>query len=232
MNRRRMAILVVVALAGTVVLEADVFVRRLAIQRTEEVLDGCVQLDEPRIDLGGYPVAVRALRGNLDDVRFTADSAAVAGIRLTDMRGHVRRVRFRVLGGADDINIQDADVSARLDQRDLEDVLDDLGLGGTVRIVDDGLQIQLDGVPATIQLDIDVEAGAVVIALDGMLSSFVGLRFDIPGVTVNRIETMPGSLYVDATANGSPRDVACIAEDVVTSRLRSLSGVAALLPGP
>ena len=74
-----MAIIIVLALAGTVALEADVFVRRLAIQRTEEVLGGCVQLDEPRIDLGGYPVAVRALRGNLNDVRFTADSAELAG---------------------------------------------------------------------------------------------------------------------------------------------------------
>lgn len=226
-----MAILVVLALAGTVVLEADVFVRRLAIQRTEEVLDGCVQLDEPRIDLGGYPVAVRALRGHLDDVRFTADSAELAGIRLTDLRGQVRRVRFRVLGGIDDIHIDDADVSARLDEGDLEHVLHDLGLGGTVRIADDAIQVQLDGVPTTIQLDIDVDAGAAVIALDGVLEPFIALRFDIPGVTVDRIETLPGSLHVDATANGSPRDVACTAEDIVASRLRSLARIAALIPG-
>jgi hypothetical protein len=225
-----MVIIVVLALAGTVILEADVFVRRLAIQRTDEVLGGCVQLDEPAIDLGSYPVALRALRGHLDGVRFIADSAELAGIRLTDLRGEVRRVRFRVLGGIDDIDIHDADVSVRLDERDLELLLDDLGLAGTVRIDDDAVRIQLDGVPTTIQLDIDVDAGAAVIALDGMLEPLLHLRFDIPGVTVSRIEATAGSLHVDATANGSPRDVACTAKNIVASRLRSLSRMAALLP--
>ncbi len=224
-----MVILIVLALAGTTVLEADVFVRRLAIQRTEEVLGGCVQLEEPVVDLGGYPVAIRALRGHLDDVRFAADSAELAGIRLTDLRGHVRRVRFRVLGGTDDIYIHDADVSVRLDESDLELLLDYLGLGGSVRI-DDAVRIQLDGVPTTFQLDIEVDAGAAVIALDGMLEPLLHLRFDIPGVVVSRIEATNGSLHVDATANGSPRDVACKAEDIVASRLRSFSRMAALLP--
>ena len=121
-------------------------------------------------------------------------------------------------------------MSARLDEQDLEPLLDDLGLGGTVHIDDDAVRIQLDGLPAPIPLDINTDDGAAVIALDGTLAPLPRLRFDVPGVTVNSIETTAGSLQVNATATGSPRDIACTAEDVVASRLRSLSRMAALLP--
>jgi hypothetical protein len=223
-----MAIIVVLALTGTVVLEADVFVRRLAIQRTEEVLAGCVQLDEPAIDLGRYPVALRAVRGHLDDIRFTAEGAEIAGIRLTDLRGQVRRVRFRVLGSTDDIRVDDAEVSARLDERDLELLLDDLGVNGTVRI-DDALEIQLDGIPTTIRLDVGVDAGTAVVALDGTLEPLLRLRFEIPGVNVHSVDATDGSLLVAATANGSPREIACNAETIVAARLRSMARITALI---
>jgi hypothetical protein len=226
-----MAIIIVLALTGTVVLEADVFIRRLAIQRTDEVLAGCVQLDEPTIHLGRYPVALRALRGHLDDIRFTAETAEIAGIRLTDLHGQVRRVRFRVLGGTDDITIHDAEVSARLDERDLELLLDELGVNGSVDIDDDAVALRLDRVPTPIRLDIGVEAGAAVVAIDGALEPLLRLRFDAPGVTVRTIDATAGALHVAATANGSPRQIACSAEAVLATRLQSLSRLTALLPG-
>jgi hypothetical protein len=231
MTRRRIAILVVLALTGTLVLEADVFVRRLAIQRTDEVLAGCVQLDEPTIDLGRYPVALRALRGHLDDVRFTADAAEVAGVRLTDLRSQVRRVRFRVLGGTDDITIHDADVSARLDERDIEQLLTDLGLPGTVRIDNDAIQIQLDAVQTAVDLDVSADDGGAVVAIDGALEPLLRLRFDVPGVTVRRVHAAPGAIHVEVAPNGNPRQVACAAENIVRSRLESLALAANLLPG-
>jgi hypothetical protein len=216
-----MVIIIVLVHTGTVVLEADGFVRRLAIQRTDEVLAGCMQLDEPTIDLGRYPVALRALRGHPDDVRFTAGAAEIAGVRLADLRGQVRRVQFRVLGGTGDITIHDAGVTARLAERDLELLLDDLGVDGTVHIDEDAVEIQLDRIPITIRLDIGVEAGAAVRALDGALEPLLRLRFDAPGVTVRTIDPTFGALHIVATANGSPRQIACEAEAMLATRLQS-----------
>src|SRR5690606_24451967 len=52
MSRRRVAIIVVLALTGSTLIQSDAFLRRLAIQRTDEVVNGCLQLDDPTVDLG------------------------------------------------------------------------------------------------------------------------------------------------------------------------------------
>lgn len=231
MSRRRVAIIIVLALTGSALIQSDAFLRRLAIQRTDEVVNGCLQLDDPTVDLGGYPVALRALRGHLDDVAFTATRADIAGLRLTDIRGRVERVRFSVLGGIDDIELEDADVFARIDEHDLDRLLDELGVAGTVRIEDEVVEIQLDGTALGIELDVGADGGAATVAAHGPLAPLLRLRFEIPGVAVRRVDTSAGALAIDATVNGNPRDVACRAEALVSARLAPLGQLAALLPG-
>lgn len=231
MSRRRVAIIVVLALIGSTLIQSDAFVRRLAIQRTEEVVNGCVQLDDPAVDLGGYPVVLRALRGYLEDVSFTAASADIGGLRLTGIRGDVDRVRFRVLGGISDIRIHDAEVFARIRADDLDRLLGDLGVPGTVHIDVDAVEVQLDGTALGIELDVGTDEGAATLAVAGPLAPLMDLRFEIPGVAVRRVDTSAGALFIEATVNGNPRDVACRTEDLVRSRLAPLRQLAALLPG-
>jgi hypothetical protein len=232
MTRRKAIVLVVLALAGTIIIESDVLIRRVAVQRAEEILDGCVHLSEPTVDLGGRPAALRALRGHLDGLTFAADSAEIAGVRLAGIDGHIRRVRFRILGGLDTVEVDDADVAVRLDQRDLEALLADLGIDGSAHIDDNGVAIRLDGMPAAIELDVTAEDGAAVISpTTAVLQPLMQLRFDIPGVSVRHIDTADGSLHIDATATGHPRQIACQADEIVSTRLQAFSQLARLLPG-
>jgi hypothetical protein len=50
-------------------------------------------------------------------------------------------------------------------------------------------------------------------------------------VAVRRVDPSAGALLIEATVNGNPRDVACRAEELVSSRLALLGQLAALLPG-
>jgi ribosomal protein S28E/S33 len=223
MSRRQVVFIVVLAIAGTAVLEADVFIRRLAVQRTEEVVGGCVELEEPQVDLGGYPVVLRALRGHLDDVRFTADGATLGGLRLTDLRGDIDRVRFRVLGGADDIRVEGANVTARIREDEIEQLLATLGIEGTVRVAEDGVDVRLDDLGTVLRLDLTVVDGAVAVVPEGALQPLMRFELDVPGVTVRTLEGTAGSLLVDAVADGDPREIACAASSLVRTRLRELS---------
>jgi hypothetical protein len=229
---RRAVVLVAVALAGTLVVESDALVQRVAIQRTGDVLDGCVQLHEPTLDLGAQPVAVRALRGHLDKVSFAADRAEIAGIQLTDLRGRVGQVRFRLLGGIDDIDVRDTDVAVRIDQHHLAQLLENLGIEGTVRIDHGDVNVELAGIPATVALHASAEQGAAIISATGLLAPLVRLRFDVPDITVQRITANGGALHIEATANGHPRQLACTAQKIVATRLQALHRVAELLPTP
>jgi hypothetical protein len=231
MSRRRVAIIVVLALTGSTLIQSDAFVRRLAIQRTEEVVNGCVRLDDLAVDLGGYPVALRALRGHVENVSFTATGADIAGLRLTDIRADVNRVRFRVLGGISDIRIHDAEVFARVGADDLDRILGDLGVPGTVHIDDDAVEVQLAGTALGVELEVGTDEGAATLAVAGPLAPLMDLRFEIPGVAVRRVDPSAGALLIEATVNGNPRDVACRAEELVSSRLALLGQLAALLPG-
>lgn len=232
MTRRRAVLLIAVALTGTLLVESDALVRRVAIQRSGDVLDGCVQLHEPALVLGAHPVAVRALRGHLDNVTFAADRAEIAGVQLTDLRGRVRHVRFALLGGIDDIDVRDTDVALRIDQRHLAQLLENLGIDGRVRIDHGDVNVELAGIPATVALHARAEKGAAIVSASGLLAPLLHLRFDLPGITVQRITANGGAIRIEATANGHPRQLACTAQRIVATRLQALHRVADLLPTP
>jgi hypothetical protein len=230
LTRRRAVALIACAALATLVVESDAVARRIAVQRATEVLDGCVSLGDASLDLGSFPVAARALRGHLDNVTVDADTVDISGLRLRELQGRVHRVRYELLGSLDDVDVERATVSARVEQHDLGQLLEDLGLAADVAINDDEVTIVV-GDALTVQLEPRVERGAAVLGLRGPLESLLALRFEIPGVTVTRIDATSGELHVDATVAGDPRRIACHAASHLQTQLQALSVVATLVPG-
>lgn len=230
LTRRRAAAIIGCAALATLVVESDAAARRIAVQRATEVLDGCVSLGDANLDLGSFPVAARALRGHLDNVTVDADTVDISGLRLRDLQGRVHRVRYELLGSLDDVDVERASVSVRVEQHDLGQLLEDLGLAADVAINDDEVTIVASDA-LTVQLEPRVERGAAVLGLRGPLESLLALRFEIPGVTVTRIDATSGALHVDATVAGNPRRIACHAASQLQTQLQALSVLATLVPG-
>ena len=230
LTRRSAAALIACAALATVVVESDAVARRIAVQRANQVLDGCVQLGAAKLDLGSFPVAARALRGQLDDLTIDADTVDVSGLRLREVHGRVQRVRYELLGSLDDVDVERATVSMRLEQRDLGQLLEHLDLPADVAINDNEIRV-LVGDALTVTLDPRVDDGSAILSLDGPLESLLTLRFEIPGVAITRIDTNAGALQVDATVAGNPRRIACDAADKIETQLQALSVIATLVPG-
>lgn len=117
-GRRAVAPFVVVAVLATLVFESDVFVRRLADRHAGDVGGGCVSLDGLRVDLGTFPVGLRALAGRLD-VRARADRAVLGDLRLGDIDARARGVRSSLFGGVAEVRVGHATVPATLAGADL-----------------------------------------------------------------------------------------------------------------
>lgn len=227
LSRRNTIAIVAVVLAATVVVEADVYARRAAVQRARDVLEGCATIDEANIDLGSFPIALRALRGHLDDVSVEADSVEIADLRMHNLDVDVDRVRFRLFGSDQDTVIERAEASVRIDERELDQLLDALGIPATTTIDRDGISLH---VPPTInvELDIAVRDGAAVVTVPGLAGVLDDVELSIPGVTIETIEPLRGALLVRATATGRPRDLVCDAAATLEQHLRPLSLIADL----
>ena len=229
LTRRRAIALIAVAIGGTLVIEADAVVRRVAVQRAHEVLADCVEMTGLEVDLGSFPVA-RALRGRLDGIGVQARTVTIADVRLRGLRGEVDRVRFSLSDGFDGAEVEHGQISIALGQGDLTRLLHELEVPGSAEMEGDGVRIRLDGVAEPIALDIHAEAGDAVIALTGALAPLLHLRLDLPGVRVTQIAPAPGSLVVNATITGSPRDLACTAARTLEEHFTGFERLAALVP--
>ena len=227
-----MIILIALAIVATLVFESDAFIRRSAVQRADDVLGGCAELTGVDLDLGRFPVTVRALRGHLDGITVAADAVDVSDVRLRDLRGHVGQARYSILGGFDDVTVHRTAVSLTLEERDLTNLLEALDLPATAHVDDHGVEVRLDDVATPIRLDIAAQGGAAVIALQGDLANLLDIRIDLPGVEVEHVTPAPGELRIRATVNGPPRTISCDAEDTIDRELTALARLGeALAPG-
>lgn len=227
LSRRNTITLVVFVCAATVIIQADAYAQRAAIHRTQDIIQGCARVDDAALDLGSFPIAIRALRGHLDDVHLRADIVEVADLRMHDLDVDVERVRFRLLGSPEDLDIERAEASVRIEQRELDRLLADLGIPATTTVTRDGISLQLP--PAVnVELEIAVREGAAVVSVPGLTGLVDDLELSIPGVTIEAIEPTTGALEARATATGRPRDLVCDAAATLEQRFQPLSLIADL----
>ena len=227
LSRRNTITLVAVVLAATVIIQADAYAQRAAVHRIQDIIEGCARVDDAELDLGSFPIAIRALRGHLDDVHLRADVVEVADLRMHDLDVDVERVRFRLLGSLEDVDIERAEASVRIDQSELDRLLADLGIPATTTVTRDGISLQLP--PAlNVELEIAVREGAAVVSVPGLAGVVDDVELSIPGVTIEAIELTTGVLEARATATGRPRDLVCEAAATLEQRLQPLSLIADL----
>jgi hypothetical protein len=229
LTRGRAIALIAAAIAGTIVIEADAVVRRLAVQRTQEALADCVDLTGLEVDLGSFPAA-RALGGRLGGIGVRATTVRVAKMRLRDLRGGVEQVRFSLTGGFEEAELSGGEISIALTESDLTRLLHSLDVPASADIDGDGVRVRLDGAADPIELDIHAEEGEAVIALAGALAPLFHLELDLPGVQVMQIAPANGSLTVTAAIAGRPRHIACSAAEALDDRLEDFERLAALVP--
>ena len=116
-TRRRLGLIAVVLLAAC--LGADPLVEELVEWRVANSV-GCAELRGVELDLGRWPVLVRALAGRLSDVRGDIESIEVKGLRLRDASFRVGRLGLSpatLVGGS--VSLDDAEVHVRVAEQAL-----------------------------------------------------------------------------------------------------------------
>ena len=225
LTRKRVALLIGLAVVATLFLESDALVRRVVVQRADEVAGDCVSLEGLAVDLGPFPATVRAFRGRLDDVAATADIVVIDALRLRDLDVHVERVRFPLTGDAGDVRLDRATATIRVHGPDLARYLRTLDVPGTVTTDASGIQLDIPPLPEPVRLTIEADDGAVRIApADPALADLFTVSLRVPGVTVNTITASRRGLEVDVNLRGPARRLACDARDTVSEALSSVGG--------
>lgn len=228
-RRLRVLAIVVVVLLGAFLLCSNALIRRVSADRVEWALGGCVEIGDARLAIPGRLLALDLLRGRLHDVSFEAEEVEVAGLRLDSISGSVESVHVGAFGGPDGLELNGAQLTLRLDQGDLDRLLQDMGIPAAAQLTDDGAVLEVGSTPVTIGVDIRSEGGAVEVAAEPPLDALLHLRLELPGIDVQRVDVTKRSLIVEAEAEGKPRAIACGAEEIVRTELLKVKRLGALL---
>lgn len=230
-HRRLRVLAVVVVLLGASLLCSNALIRRVSADRVEWALGGCVEIGDARLTIPGRLLALDLLRGRLHDVSFEAEEVEVAGLRLDSISGSVESVHVGAFGGPDGLELNGAQLTLRLDQDDLNRLLQDMGIPAAAQLTNDGAVVQVASTPVTIGVDIRSDGGAVEVAAEPPLDLLLHLRLELPGIDVQRVDVTTRSLIVEAEAEaeGKPRAIACGAEEIMQTELLKLKRLAALL---
>lgn len=168
MTRKRVALLTPLLLV-LAVLAADPIVEEVVEWRVAAAVDACTDMGGVELDLGRWPLLVRAMSGRLSDVRGRIERIDVRGLRLRHVSLRVGQVGLSpgVLFGRD-VTVHDAAVTVSVGEADLGRFARGHGVPvevdlGPQRIVFRPSPSLLGGLalPAVVRL----EAGAVVASL-------------------------------------------------------------------
>lgn len=207
----------VVAVAG-----GDPAARAIADGRVDDVAGDCIDVRGVDVDLGAWPMPLRVLDGELDDLHADVEEAQLGDVHLVDIDAAVSRARLSpsvLTGNRGGVQARGT-ASVTLTTGALSALLAARGFPGEVTTnADTGvLEVRLSpGTPAIV-LGLDVHDGALRIrpVANGVVDELgLGVTLRVPDVAVRSVEVTGAGLRVAADFDGSPAAIACAARDTL-----------------
>ena len=221
---RRLLVLLLVAAIGV---GADFAAARLFEGRVTTALERRYQLgDRPIVQVRDFPFLPHLLTGRFSTVDLAATDARARGITLASVEVHLRGVhvpRTVLLGGHGRVRVDRAEGKLELSQAQINRLLADQLLGGSVTIESSGVRLRVSTevlgrrVDAAVAGRLGVHDGRLALMPDSVevngvrdpvleASLLPRFRFDVPlpplpaDIKVDRVDTEPGLVVLTGSA--------------------------------
>lgn len=166
---------------------ADYVARNQAENQAGKQLAASLDLEEePDVKLGGWPFLLKVLGGEIPSASFSTQEVRSRGVSLTEVEVDVRGLAFKLedimAGSRDAIKISGGGGTAVLAEDELGKVLRREGIRAEVRLTDAGVLVDPPRLSESVDGDISIDSGYLVITAGGSTIGTVRLPQIVDGL--------------------------------------------------